>query len=71
MDFMLSLLKTARKQDSILVVMNRFPKMAHILPCSKTSDASQIVTIYFDEVIRLHGLPKTILKRDVKFTSYF
>jgi len=68
---LLDLSKTARKHDSILVV-DRFSKMAHFLPCSKMSDASQIVTIYFDEVVRLHGLPKTIVSdRDVKFTSYF
>ena len=72
MDFMLGLPKTARKHNFILVVVDRFSKMAHFLPYSKTSDASRVATIYFDEVVRLHGLPKTIISdMDVKFTSYF
>ena len=72
MGLMLALPKTARKYGSILIVGDHFFKKAHFLPCSKMSDASQIVTIYFDEVVRLHGLPKTIVSdRDIKFTSYF
>ena len=64
--------KIARKHDFILVVVDRFSKMAQFLPCSKTSDTSRIGTIYFDEVIRAHGLPKIIVSdRDAKFTSYF
>jgi len=71
MNFVLGVPKTARKHDSILVV-DRFSKMAHFLSYSKTSDASRIATIYFDEIVRLHGLAKTIVsERDVKFTSYF
>ena len=59
--------KHSKKADSILVVLDRFFKMAHFLPCSKTSDE-----IYFNEVVRLHGLPKIIVSdRDVKFISYF
>ena len=46
--------------------------MAHFLPCSQTYDASRVAQLFFDEIVRLHGLPKTIVSdRDVRFTSYF
>ena len=69
---MLGLPKFLRKHDLILVVVDRFSKMAHFLPCSRTADASRVAKIFFDGIVKLHGLPKTIVSdRDVKFMSYF
>ena len=72
MDFVLGLPHTFRKHNSILVVVDCFSKMAYFLPCSKTSVASKIAKLYFDEIVKLYGLPKTIVfDRDVHFMSYF
>lgn len=69
---MLGLPHTLKMNDSIFVVGDHFSKMAHYNPCAKTSYACKVAKLYFDEVVRLYGLPKTIVShRDVRFMSYF
>jgi len=71
LDFIEGLPKS-RGKDTILVVVDRLTKYAHFLPLSHPFSALTVTQLYFDNVFKLHGIPKTIVSdRDRVFMSQF
>jgi hypothetical protein len=57
--------------NSILVVVDRYSKYAHFLPLKHPFTAQQVAKVVMEGVVRLHGMPKSIvLDRDKIFTSH-
>ena len=72
MDFVVGLPKTRGGMDSVYVVVDRFSKISYCVPCKSTSDATHIASLFFKKIMRIHGLPiSMMLDRDTKFMSHF
>ena len=68
MDFIMKLPETDG-YDTILVVIDRLPKMSHFIPCWKKLDARQFANLFMKEIVRLHGLLQDIItNRGTLFT---
>jgi hypothetical protein len=61
MDFVVGLPCTPRGKDAIWVVVERLTKSAHFIPMKTTNSAEELVPLYMKEVLRLHGVPKSIV----------
>jgi hypothetical protein len=72
MDFITGLPKLTKKNDAIMVVLEKLSKSTHFILVKSTCKAIDIANIFMEEIFRLHGMPKEIVSdQDTKFTSNF
>ena len=52
----------------MLAMVDRFSKTTHFIMCKKISDATHVVVLFFQAVVRLHALFRSVtLDRDTQF----
>jgi transposase InsO family protein len=72
MDFIVGLPNTSQSHDSIWVIVDRLTKTAHFLLVHTTYNAKKYAEIYLDQIVCLHGIPKTIISdRGAQFVAHF
>jgi transposase InsO family protein len=72
MDFIVGLSLTARKYNSIWVIVDRLTKSAHFIPVNTNYNVQTYAKIYIARVLCLHGVPKTIVSdRGSQFVARF
>ncbi|KAE9171559.1 hypothetical protein PF004_g27521 [Phytophthora fragariae] len=72
MDFIFGLPPDAEGRTGVLVFVDRFTKMVHLIPVSDTVTAAETAGHFIDCVFRHHGLPESIVSdRAPRFTSAF
>ena len=72
MDFIFGLAPDSQARTGILVFVDRFSNMTHLVPVHAKVTAVETAAHFFDAVFRHHGLPENIFSdRDPRFTSAF
>lgn len=68
---LLQLPKTARRNDSIWVIVDRLTKSAHFLAIRETTLMEKYAQVYLDETVVRHGVTLKITSdHDSSFTSH-
>ena len=72
MDLITALPRSRSGNDAIVVFVDKLTKMVHYAATVTQVTAPQLATIFLREVVRLHGVPESILSdRDPRFTAHF
>ena len=72
MDFIIGLPPNKKGYNSIWVFVDRLTKPAHFIPVQSTYRPSDYAELYFSQIIKLHGVPRTIISdRGPQFTARF
>ena len=61
MDFVVNLPRRQKRYDSILVVVHRLTKSAHITPVKSTYSVEDYARIFIDDIVSLHGIHISII----------
>ena len=63
-------LPLAQGYDAILVVCDRFSKMAHFIATMEKTSVEGLAKLFWDHIWKLHGLPESIISdRGVQFVA--
>ncbi|XP_070049556.1 uncharacterized protein [Nicotiana tomentosiformis] len=72
MDFVVGFPRTLRKFDASWVIVDRLTKSAHFIPVMTMYSLERLAQIYIQEIVRLHGVPVSIISdRGPQFTLHF
>jgi len=72
MDWITGLPPDAEGHDAILVIICQLTALVHLVAVRQTDDATDTAETVLQHVVRLHGVPETIVSdRDPRFTSVF
>lgn len=72
MELIKGLPRTSRQHDYIMVVNDKLTEVAYLILVMSMNSISEVSQIFIREIVRLHGIPRTIVSRkDSKFTSRF
>ena len=72
MDLIVALPRSRSGKDAIVVFVCKLTKMVHYVATTTNVTAPELADIFLREVVRLHGVPESILSdRDPRFTAHF
>ena len=72
LDWITGLPKSPDGSDAILVMIDSLTGMLHLAACKKEDDSRKTAEHFIHNVIRLHGLPQTVISdRDIRLRAHF
>uniref|UniRef100_A0AAV1U9L3 Integrase catalytic domain-containing protein n=1 Tax=Peronospora matthiolae TaxID=2874970 RepID=A0AAV1U9L3_9STRA len=72
MDFVFGFPKDVHKNTGILVFVDRFSKMVHLVAVPESITAQGCARVFISTILQLHGLPRELVSdRDPRFTAEF
>jgi hypothetical protein len=72
MDFIVGLPPTIKNHNSIWVIVDRLTKSAHFIPVRADYRPTDYAELYFNQIVRLHGIPRTIVSdQGLQFAAHF